>query len=423
MRPRHPREWSDRTLRGVAWLLWWVQAALMVVGVGFDLSSGHNESSWGWTGSLVLAGQDLVPAVFAFVGLVILVRHPRTTIGWVLQAVGLSWVLDLVLVLYATVGLVLRPGSLPGADIAAAFGEGAWAPFIMAMGTFLILLFPDGRLPSRSWRPVAWIAAVTTVVLPVLITLSPGPLQEGPVPGMANPLGLEGIRVPLAVAVGLFLALVPFSILASALSLAVRFRRSTGVVRQQLKWLTLAGAVAAAIYVVAMAVSLLGSPASITASGWVKTLQTLSLLSFALLPAAIGIAVMRYRLFDVDVVINRTLVYGSLTALLALAYLAAVLLLQLVLSPLTSSSDLAVAGSTLAVAALFRPARSRIQHLVDRRFFRRRYDAQRTLDLFGARLRADLDLDSLGADLRDVVDRTMQPQQVAVWLRHAGAQR
>ncbi len=403
--------------------MWWVQVAVMVVRVWFDLTSRHNESSWGWTGGLVLAGQDLVPAVFALVGLVILVRHPRTTIGWVLQAVGLSWVLDLVLVLYATVGLVIRPGSLPAADVAAAIGEGAWAPFIMAMGTFLILLFPDGRLPSRAWRPVAWTAAVTTVVLPVLITVSPGPLEEGPVPGMANPLGLESVRVPLAVAVGLFLALVPFSILASAVSLAVRFRSSTGVVRQQLKWLTLAGAVVAALYVVAMSVSLLGSPTSTAVPGWVKTLQTLSLFSFVLLPTAIGIAVMRYRLFDVDVVINRTLVYGALTALLALAYLGAVLVLQLVLTPLTSSSDLAVAGSTLAVAALFRPARGRIQMLVDRRFFRRRYDAQRTLDLFGTRLRADLDLDSVGADLRDVVDRTMQPRHVAVWLRHVGADR
>ncbi len=419
MRPRHPREWSDRTLRRVAWLLWWVQAAILTVTVWHDLTSEPYDSSWGGTGGLVLAVQDLFPAVFALVGLLILVRHPRTTIGWVLQAVGLSWVLPLALAIYAAVGLVERPGSLPGAAAAAALGEGAWVPFIMSMGTFLILLFPDGRLPTRAWRPVAWVAAVTTVVLPVLLAFSPGPLTEGPVPGMVNPLGLESLRVPLSVAVGLFLALVPFSILASAASLAVRFRRSTGVVRQQLKWLTFAGVVVAVLYVVTMAISLLGSPASSGAPGWLQPLQSLSLLSFTLLPIGIGIAVQRYRLFDIDVVINRTLVYTSLSGILALAYLAAVLLLQLVVSPLTSSSELAVAGSTLAVAALFRPARSAIQHAVDKRFYRSRYDAQRTVEAFAGRLRSQLDLEAVGEDLRGVVADTVAPVRVSVWLRGA----
>ena len=413
-----PRRWEDRTLRRCAWALWCVQVAVVAVAVPVSLVAPTTEATWGlpmgeWMwGALVLT--------FPLTGLLILVRQPGNRIGWVLHAIGTAWTLDLLMDVYTTVGLVIRPGSLPVAEFAAAVYESTWVVIILPMGTFLVLLFPDGHLPSRRWRPLAWTSAVLMLVVPVLMVLTPGTMEEAPVPGMQNPLGLEGASGPLTVLMGVFLPLVPLCILASAVSLVVRFRKARGVARQQLKWLTLAVAVVALLYGATMLATVVGGS---TTSGedafGVRLLQTASLGSFVLVPAAIGIAVLRHRLFDIDVVINRALVYATLTAALALAYVGSVLLLQLVLSRLTASSDLAVAGSTLAVAALFRPLRAHVQRVVDRRFFRRRYDAERTLATFGTRLRSELDLQAVGDDLRAVVDRTVQPSSVRLWLRGA----
>jgi hypothetical protein len=200
-----------------------------------------------------------------------------------------------------------------------------------------------------------------------------------------------------------------FTILFGAAAIVVRFRRATGEERLQLKWFASAGALfalACIAYIVPF------SPLPSDTAG-----QALILLAFAGIPVAAGVAILRYRLYDIDVVINRTLVYGGVTATLAAAYLGTVLLLQLALSPLTEESDLAVAGSTLAVAALFRPARAWIQRFVDRRFYRSRYDAARTLEAFGARVRNEVDLDKLGGELRTVVAETMRPSGVSIWLR------
>ena len=218
--------------------------------------------------------------------------------------------------------------------------------------------------------------------------------------GVSSPLVdlLQGLAV-LALLIGVF---------GSSASLIVRFRRSRGEQRQQMKWLALAGAVAAATLPIAVVLwDVIGETA---ANGAI-------MLSVLGLPVATGVAILRYRLYDIDVVINRTLVYGALTATLALAYLGSVLLLQLALRPLTESSNLAIAASTLAVAALFRPARTRIQEAVDRRFYRRKYDAARTLERFGTRLRDQVALDNLSGELRTVVAETMQPAHVSLWLR------
>ena len=196
----------------------------------------------------------------------------------------------------------------------------------------------------------------------------------------------------------------------------VRFRRSRGEERLQLKWFVLT-IVLVLTFVAAAGIAAEVAPAASGANPVEEVCFYLALLGVAALPVASAAAILKYRLYDIDLVINRALVYGALTASLAGAYLGSVLLLQLALSPLTDESDLAVAGSTLAVAALFRPARGRIQALVDRRFYRRRYDAARTLESFGGRLRDEVDLDALGADLRAAVAETVQPAHISLWLR------
>ena len=253
----------------------------------------------------------------------------------------------------------------------------------------------------------------------VAIVFQPGKMEEGPVPAMENPIGSHAAQPVLSVLLAVFLPLLPLCIVACAVALVRRFRRSRGIERQQLKWLATAGAVVAFAYLLTMVSVFLKDTNLISAdaTGWVTALQTLSVLSFVLLPAAIGIAILRHRLYGIDVIINRALVYGFLTGTLAAVYLGSVLFLQLVLSPLTNQSDLAVAGSTLAVAALFGPVRTRSRHVVDRRFYRSRYDATRTLDDFAVRLRHELDLDAVGADLRAAVHATVQPAHVSLWLR------
>jgi hypothetical protein len=304
--------------------------------------------------------------------------------------------------------------------VAAALNEGSWSLGILMMGVFLILPFPDGRLLTPRWRVVAWLAGAAAVVVPAVIALAPGTLEEAPVSGLVNPLS-AGRFEPIVLALSVVaLPLVPICLVASAVSLVLRFRRSSGVQREQIKWLSTAGGLVAALFAVTLTSTFAaefagsGSPGGLPLP--IRFLQEASISSFVLLPLAIGAAILRYRLFDIDLVINRALVYGSLTALLAGVYLGSVLLLQLVLQPLTEQSDLAVAVSTLAVAGAFGPARRSIQALVDRRFYRRRYDAALTLDAFAGRLRHQVDLDAVGADLLAAVRETVQPTHATVWL-------
>jgi len=233
-------------------------------------------------------------------------------------------------------------------------------------------------------------------------------------------MGWESAQPVLAALLPILLLLFPLCVVVCAAALVRRFTRSHGVERQQLKWLAAAGALIACLVLFSMAASTVVSRAGIprsTADAWLNAVYSLSFLSFGLLPVAIGIAILRHGLYDIDVFIKRAVVYGFLTASLAGVYLGSVLLLQLLLSPVTSQSDLAVACSTLAVAALFGPARRRIQHTVDRRFYRSRYDAARTIDAFSSRLRNQLDLEAVGTDLQATVHETMQPAHVTLWLR------
>ena len=411
---------SDRALRGLAWagLCFLTVVITVQVPLLFAEPPGAAPQSSGDVARAVLWA--LILWTFPLTGLLILRHQPRNTIGWLLLGFGLVWGLSGLTDVYVRLSLLLDAAWLPRADVAAAVDQGSWAPGIGLAGTFLLLLYPDGHLPSPRWRPVAWLSAFTIVAVTVVADLTPGRLEQTILPGQDNPLGLESADLVLDVLLAVFLALLWLCVLSCAVALVRRLRRASGLERLQLKWLAAAGAVQAGLLVLSITateVAAVVSPGQEPA--WLTAIDTVRLVSFALLPAAVGIAILRHRLYDLDLVINRALVYGTLTATLAAAYLGSVLLLQLVLSPFTDQSDLAVAGSTLAVAALFRPARTRIQAGVDRRFYRSRYDAARTLESFTGRLRDQVDLEAVGVDLRAVVRETVQPAHLSLWLRSA----
>jgi hypothetical protein len=276
-------------------------------------------------------------------------------------------------------------------------------PALFGIPALMFLLFPDGRLLGRRWRPVLWLTAAAMLGIGVAPALAPGPMADAAVEGTVNPVGVAGVGPLLDVVALAAGAAALVSMLLGMLSLTLRFRRSRGVERLQLKWFVSA----AVLFILACLAAFFVFPENDVPFG------LLLIGTFAGIPIAAGVAILRYRLYDIDVVINRALVYGALTATLGAAYLLIVLLVGLAVG----RSGFAVAVSTLAVAALFRPARARIQDAMDRRFYRRRYDAQQTLDAFGGRLRDEVDLEALTADLRGVVSETVQPAHVSVWLR------
>ena len=389
---------------------------LAVVAISLSLPGGEQPSDSEGLGKL---GFVLIILIFPLTGAAILRSQPRNRIGWLLEAIGTVWLVGAATDAYVTLDLLVGSASLPGAQVAAAVNGGIWAPGLGLTGTFLFLLFPDGHLPSPRWRPVAWLSATTICVLTVSLLLTPGRMELSPDPARRNPLGWEAAEETLGHVVGLLLVLLPLCILLCVSALVVRFRRSHGTERLQLKWLAAAGAVVAVTFLAAMFAPLLADALSSTDAkpSWLGVFDSLSLLAFVLLPVAIGVAILKHRLYDIDVVIKRTLVYGLLTAMLVSVYLGTVLLLQLLLSPLTRQSDLAVAGSTLTVAALFGPARRRIQRTVDRRFNRSHYIAAEVVEAFATRLRHEVDVDTVGAQLQATVERTLEPSRLTLWLR------
>jgi hypothetical protein len=360
---------------------------------------------------------------FPLVGALTASRRPRNPIGWICLTVGLLWMLMIVGEEYSAYGLAV-PGSVPfPVTIFALTYAWLWAPAVGLLGTYLILLFPDGKLPSGRWRPLALISGAVIVVESIAVFLTPGPLDG--LGGARNPLGLEGLHW-LTVLGWIVLPLLPLCMLASAASVVLRFRRSGGEVREQIKWIAFAASLMGSLYLLIMSASLInwlisapGTQSDLgTQTWWGALLEDVTVLSFAGIPVAIGFAVLKYRLYDIDVLINRTLVYGSLTATLVALYFSSVVFLQGALRFLTGQeSQLAVVASTLAMAAMFNPLRRRLQRLVDRRFYRSKYDARKTLESFSAKLRDETDLDALRGDLMDVVRETMQPAHVYLWLR------
>jgi hypothetical protein len=347
-----------------------------------------------------------IVAAFGVLGVLITSRQPRNAIGWLFCGVAVTG--SLMSLSRGVAEFWLDGNGVPDwvGETAAWYGDISWIVVILPSATFLLLLFPDGRLPSPRWRAVAWCAGAGIALLFVGDGIDAGRLAD--YPELENPYGVDSPVLDVTMGIGALALAV--AMVGSPLSLVLRFRRAGRVERQQIKWLALAGAVAAVTFVIAL----------VGYDLWTSEVADKAImLSVLMIPVAAGVAILRHRLYDIDVVINRTLVYGALTATLAGAYLGSVLLLQLALSPLTEDSGLAIAGSTLAVAALFRPARGRIQSAVDRRFYRRRYDAARTLEGFGLRLRDEVDLETLGGELRAVVADTMQPAHVSLWLRKA----
>ncbi len=330
-------------------------------------------------------------------------RLPINSIGWICLAIGLILALEGVADGYHVYALQTRPGSLPGGDYMAWLGNWTWAPALFLSGTFMVLLFPDGRLPSRRWRAISWLSVVVLISTIVSYAFYPGRLDEAP--NVINPLGVESAGGVLGFVFASSLLLLPVCFVASALSMIFRFRRARGAVRQQIKWFAAAAVLQALAF----------SPYSVVPSDLAEDFVALT---FAGLPVAVGIAVLRHRLYDIDVVINRALVYGSLTISLALVYIGLVVSLQYLLrAAVGGGSQLVIVASTLAIAALFNPLRRRNQAFIDRRFYRKKYDARQTLEGLSARLREELALDTLSDDVVGVARETVQPAHVSLWLR------
>ncbi|MBV9830299.1 MAG: hypothetical protein JOZ82_01800 [Marmoricola sp.] len=416
---------SGLALRRLAWGVWGFQALVMLVQATLTVVAppSTQDASWGSSGRAVDLLSQVIFFLFPTIGLLVVLRQPHHRIGWLLLAViGLGTSIPNLLDCYSTYALVVAPGTLPGAAVTSALTEGSWVWPIGTMGILLILLFPDGRLPTPRWRWLLWLGGACLVLLPPAITLSSPTLTQSPVPHLANPLVVHPLVAPLNAVGGLVLALLPICIISSAVALVLRFRRSHGTERMQLKWLTGAGAVVAATYLAAMGGNIfISDPFGDVLPTWLQLVQDVATAFFGLIPIAIGVAILRHRLYDIDVVIKRTVVYGTLTVLLAAVYFVVVLTLRSLTDSVAGQSDLAVAASTLVVAGLFRPLRRRIQTVVDRRFYRRSYDAVHTIDSFSERLQQEVDLEAVTSDLRQVVAQTMQPTQVSLWLRASEA--
>jgi hypothetical protein len=403
---------SARAASGLAWALWTLALMSFVVMGVFRFLNASTPTAAPRNPLVLDFGYWLLFVSFATVGALIASRWPKNAIGWIFCWLGLSFSLGSASEEYALYALVTEAGSLAGAEgmlwLTAWFG----GPIVFAVFALVFLLFPDGRLPSRRWRPVVWLELVAVVCLGAF-AFEPGPLGNLGLVRVSNPFGVQSVAALLGTlgGVGLFMTLAVA--IAGGISLVVRFRRARGVERQQIKWFAFSGVVFCAVF--AAGPFLWALPES-PATAWIW--PVLFLAGASTIPVAVGIAILRHRLYDIDVLINRTLVYGSLTVTLALTYLGSVVALQYGFRSLTGQeSTLAIVVSTLAIAALFSPLRRRVQGFVDRRFYRRKYDAAKTLEAFGSRLRDETNLDALSADLVGVARSTMQPEHVSLWLR------
>jgi len=353
----------------------------------------------------------IIAVSFSTVGAIITPRlPPQNPIGWIFCSIGVIAGMRLFVSEYAIVTLLAEPRSvpamLPGGEVLAWISSWLWVSHI-GLFVFLSVLFPDGRVPSSRWRPFGWLVGAVIVIGTVSVALWPESAAGFDL--VNHPLGIEVATETVNPVETILYALG----LIAAASLLVRLRRSMGVQRQQVKWFAYAVSVLATSAIFAYVVS---ESVGVVWLGWVSSMLVIA--SVVGLPIAVGIAILRYRLYNIDLLLNRTLVYGALTAVLATVYFGSIVLFQMVFRAFTGQeSQLAVVISTLAIAALFTPLRLRIQSFIDRRFYRRKYDARKTLEAFSAKLRIETDLDALSSELIDVIRETMQPTRVSLWLK------
>ena len=390
----------------LAWLLCALSLALTALSLlllGLNLSHPNTYIYDFWLDCTVTA------ITFAPVGALIAARRPANPVGWLMCLFGLAVSIDHFSAQYAIYALLAQPNSLPAGQAL------AWIVFldtgyIVGLLLFSLLLFPAGRLPSRRWRSLAWLTVAFVIVNVIVSAFSIG-VDAGLGP-IRNPHGIEGFSNGYNVV----LSIAPVLYVAVASSLFVRLRRARGVERQQIKWFVYAAAITLIVIVLGYIIpSAIDTPLWFERAGW-----ALNIAVTPAIPVSIAIAILRYRLYEIDTLINRTLVYGTLTATLAAVYLGGVAIIQNIFRALTSQQEqpqLAIVVSTLVIAALFMPLRRRIQGFIDRRFYRSKYDARKTLEAFSAKLREETDLEALGDDLTGVVRETMQPAHVSLWLR------
>jgi hypothetical protein len=395
-----PRRWAA----GLAWALW----ALVMLGLAVVPWMDQLLRQAGRADLAAFVPSNVVGPVVAVlsaatVGAVLASRRPRHPVGWLLLGFALSLTASGVISSYMTYGLLARPGALPAAHAVARYYPATGAA-ALALLSLVLLLTPTGSPPSSRWRRWAFVTAATPVVLVLVVPVAPGRLDPQLLV-TSSPFSGRALGGVLLVVTRVALAVTALAVAVAAGSLLVRFRRAQGVERQQLRWVALAAALMVLAVPIVLAPVALEIPILVD---WAPAVWVM------VLPVAVGAAVLRYRLYDLDRIISRTLAYGLLTLLLGGGYALVVLGLGQLLG---RESPLVVAGATLAVAALFQPARRRVQRLVDRRFNRRRHDAARIIEAFGARLRDQVDLERLTAELLAVAEQTMQPTQMSLWLR------
>jgi hypothetical protein len=401
---------SYRTAAWLAWSLWGLSLTLTVLALlllALNLSHPHTHTFDSWLDSTLNA------VFFSTVGAIVASRRPENPVGWLLCLFALGESISHFSGQYAIYALLAQPDSLPAGEAMA--WVSSWLVFIIiGFSVLYILLFPTGRLPSRRWRWVTWLTVAFVLVGVILGAFSSGPVEGlGPI---RNPLGIEGFSnvYDSILFTMVFTMVATVLVVAAALSVFMRLRRAKGVERQQIKWFAYAAAATVMGLVLAYII-----PDVIDVPLWFERIgHAIFLLLIPAIPISIGIAILKYRLYDIDLLINRTLVYGSLTATLVALYFGGIVVLQRIFVALTGeTSTLAVVASTLAIAALFNPLRRRIQSFIDRRFYRRKYDARKTLEAFSSTLRDETDLEALNDDLVGVVRETMQPAHTSLWLR------
>jgi len=399
---------STRISFWLAWFAWVLYLVITLLTVLLTLKNAPADL-------LSDSFNDLVLLVFITVGAFIASRRPENPIGWIICTGTLIWALSLLALEYGIYGLITAPGSLPGGALVSLFGAVARGIGWYLIMTFLLLLFPNGHLPSSRWRPLAWLIAGLLAAYMITLLLDPNPFihVDSSLAPVRNPLGIAGASDLFDRFNSLILLVLLATVVACIASVIVRFRRARGDERQQLKWLAY-GTLLSLLIVVAIIASMVANVDTGPLSSALFYLPVLGITISA------GIAILRYRLYTIDILINRTLVYGALTALLALIYFGLVFILQSLVRALGgqfSQTPLVIVGSTLVIAALFQPLRRRIQQVIDRRFYRRKYDATKTVQAFSATLRSEVDLSQLREHLITVVQETMQPTQVSLWLR------